>query len=115
VVQLNYEHTDLDVMEPLEKPPGGDVDLAEVKRKYGHRLALKGNLLTSGNLVHGSPQDVEQEVIETLKAAAEGGGFILSSGDQVGGATPLDNLRAMIEAGWKYGEYTPDGKLVAFG
>lgn len=111
VVEMNMEKANFNIIEPLEKPPSGDVDLAEVKRRFGARVALKGNLLTSGNLLHGTPRDVEQEVIETLEAAGKGGGFILSSGDQVGGNTPLENLHAMIAAGKKYGRYDAKGSL----
>lgn len=111
VVEMNMEMADFDIIEPLEKPPSGDVDIAEVKRRFGHRVALKGNLLTSGKLLHGTPPEVEQEVIETLRAAGKGGGFILSSGDQVGGNTPWENLHAMIEAGKKYGRYDDMGNL----
>ncbi len=106
------EKASFNIIEPLEKPPSGDVDLAETKQRFGDRVALKGNLLTSGNLLHGTPENVEQEVIETLKAAGTGGGFILSSGDQVGGNTPLENLQAMIAAGKKYGRYDAEGNLL---
>ncbi len=111
VVEMNMAEATFDVIEPLEKPPNGDVDIAEVKRRFGNRVALKGNLLTTGNLLHGSPRDIEREVIETLRAAGRGGGFILSTGDQVGGNTPIENLQAMIEAGRKYGCYDKAGNL----
>jgi hypothetical protein len=111
IVEYNMEQADFDVIEPLEKPPSGNVDLAEIKRRFGDRVALKGNMLTSGVLLSGSPRDVEREVIETLRAAGEGGGFILSSGDQVGGNTPLENLRAMVDAGRRYGRYDEAGRL----
>jgi len=113
-VLANIKETDIDVYEPLEKPPNGDIDIAEIKKKYGNKVALKGNILTTGALVKGTPKDVEEEVIETLKRAGENGGFILSTGDQVGGNTPLDNLKALIETGKRYGEYTKEGKLIAF-
>lgn len=111
VVEMNMEKANFNIIEPLEKPPSGDVDLAETKKRFGDRVALKGNLLTSGKLLHGTPRDVEQEVIETLQAAGTGGGFILSSGDQVGGNTPMENLQAMIAAGKKYGRYDAEGNL----
>ncbi|MGA7305297.1 MAG: hypothetical protein WBW88_10505, partial [Rhodothermales bacterium] len=57
------------------------------------------------------PDEVEEEVIETLQAAARGGGFILSSGDQVGGNTPMANLERMISAGHRYGRYDSEGRL----
>ena len=108
---MNMEHACFDVIEPLEKPPSGDVDLAAVKASYGNRVALKGNLLTSGNLLQGTPAEVEREVIDTLHDAGQGGGFVLSTGDQVGGNTPLENLHAMIAAGRKYGRYDSAGRL----
>jgi hypothetical protein len=105
IVEINHAELGLDVMEPLEKPPTGDVNLAEAKARFGDRFALKGNIATIGPLLHGTPEEVEREVIETLEAAKEGGGFILSTGDQVGGNTPLENLEAFIAAGRKYGRY----------
>lgn len=111
VVERNMQEATFDVIEPLEKPPGGDVDIGAVKRRYDGRVALKGNMRTSGPLLTGTPDEVEDEVIETLQAAARGGGFILSSGDQVGGNTPLSNLERMIEAGHRYGRYDAEGEL----
>ncbi|MCG8604542.1 uroporphyrinogen decarboxylase family protein [bacterium] len=111
VVEMNMEKANFNIIEPLEKPPSGDVDIADVKSRYGNRVALKGNLLTSGKLLHGTPGDVELEVIETLRAGGQGGGFILSSGDQVGGNTPLENLQAMVDTGKKYGRYDAEGNL----
>jgi hypothetical protein len=111
VVDANMESATFDVIEPLEKSPSGDVDLARVKERYGEQVALKGNILTSGVLLHGTPDEVEQEVIETLRAAGRGGGFVLSTGDQVGGNTPIENIEAMIAAGRRYGRYSADGEL----
>ena len=48
-------------MEPLEEPPGGNVDIAEVKRRYGHRLCLKGNINTFQFLLRATPQQVEEK------------------------------------------------------
>lgn len=105
VVKMNYQETELMVQEPLERAPGGDVDLAEVKEKYGDRLALKGNVNTFQTLCKGSPDAVRQEVKDCIEAAAEGGGFILSTGDQVAGDTPIENLEAFVEAGKEFGLY----------
>ncbi len=111
VVERNMEEASFDIIEPLEKPPGGDVDIADVKRRFGKRVALKGNIRTSGPLLTGTPREVEQEVLDTLRAAAPGGGFILSSGDQVGGNTPMANLERMIATGLRFGRYDADGNL----
>lgn len=97
-------NTGLNVVEPLERPPGGDVDLAEVKRRFGDRLCLKGNVNTFGTMLS-SPEDVEGEVRWCIAAAAYGGGFILSTGDQVPRDTPTENLVRFVKAGRAYGRY----------
>ncbi len=38
LVRIMAEETNLTVIDPLEAPPMGDCDLAELKRLYGHRL-----------------------------------------------------------------------------
>ncbi|MCZ7679287.1 MAG: hypothetical protein M5U28_11230 [Sandaracinaceae bacterium] len=43
IVEMVAEETEVSVMEPLEEPPGGDVDIAKIKKRYGHKLCLKGN------------------------------------------------------------------------
>ena len=42
------EETDLAVIDPLERPPMGDCDLAELKRLYGDRHAMVETARTYG-------------------------------------------------------------------
>jgi uroporphyrinogen decarboxylase len=97
--------TDVGMLNPLEVPPMGDIDLAEVKRVHGRRLALMGNLHTTDVMLRGSPQLVTQKAIEAMRAAGPGGGFILSTGDQCGRETPDENLFALVEAAKQFGRY----------
>jgi len=93
---------------PLERPPGGDVDLAEVKRLYGKELCLKGNVETD-LLLNGTPDQVRAQVAECIEAAAAGGGFILGTGDQVARDTPFEDIFAFVEAGREFGcHLTPE-------
>jgi uroporphyrinogen decarboxylase len=105
IVELNYEQTDLDVMEPLEEPPGGDVDLAKAKKLFGDKLCLKGNLNTFDLMLRGTAEDVERAAKAAIDAAAEGGGFILSTGDQCARDTPEANLARLVEVSRTYGRY----------
>jgi hypothetical protein len=89
---------------PLEASPRGDFDLAEVKRTFGDRLALKGNI-DPFFLKDGSILDIEDAVIGCINAAAAGGGFTLATGDGVLKDTPFENIVAMVQAGRKYGKY----------
>jgi len=105
LVEINYQETDLNVMEPLERPPGGDVDLAEVKRRFGSKFCLKGNVNTYLTMLSGSVADVEREAKWCIDVAAEGGGYILSTGDQCGRDTPLENIFALVDVATSYGQY----------
>ena len=105
LVRIAAEETDLDSINPLEPPPMGDCDLARVKREFGRKLSLMGNLHTTDVMLRGSRADVVRAAKQAIDAAAEGGGFILSTGDQCGRDTPDENIAALIETARGYGQY----------
>ncbi len=105
LVRICAEETDLSSINPLEPPPMGDCDLAEIKRRYGDRLSLMGNLHTTEVMLRGTPETVIEASKRAIDVAAEGGGFILSTGDQCGRDTPDENIYAMIETARTYGRY----------
>ncbi len=105
LVKIMAEETNLTVIDPLEIPPMGDCDLAELKRLYGHRITLKGNLHTTEVMLRGTPETVAAASRKAIDDAAEGGRFILSTGDQCGRDTPDENLHTMIETARTYGQY----------
>lgn len=104
IVEINYNETQLDVMEPLEPPPGGDVDLALAKTRFGDKFCLKGNINTFVTMLS-SVDEVEAAAIKCIEDAAEGGGYILSTGDQCGRDTPDENIYKLVEVAEKYGRY----------
>ena len=77
-----------------------------MKRLYGDKLVLKGNLHTTNVMLRGSAEDVRRFSRQAIDDAAAGGRFILSTGDQCGRDTPEENLFAMIETARTYGKYT---------
>lgn len=105
LVKMAAEETHLTVIDPLEVPPMGDCDLAELKRLYGHRIVLKGNLHTTSVMLRGTVDDVVRASRQAIDDAAAGGGFILSTGDQCGRDTPDENIRAMVQTARTYGRY----------
>ena len=110
-VDMLVEETQLNCITPLEIPPMGDVDLAELKRARGRQIALMGNLHTTAVMLEGTPETVRRKSLEAMAAAGEGGGFILSTGDQCPRETPDENLFALIETTKQFGVYDRDGKL----
>ncbi len=105
LVKIMAEETSLTVIDPLEIPPMGDCDLKELKRLYGKKITLKGNLHTTNVMLRGSVKDVIEASKKAIDDAKEGGRFILSTGDQCGRDTPFENIEAMVETARTYGKY----------
>ncbi len=105
LVAMAAEETDLTVIDPLEVPPMGDCVLADLKKRFGSKIVLKGNLHTTEVMLRGTVDDVVAASRKAIDDAAAGGGFILSTGDQCGRDTPDENLNAMVETARNYGKY----------
>ncbi|NQT92935.1 MAG: hypothetical protein HQ559_09250 [Lentisphaerae bacterium] len=105
MVAMAAEESDLTVIDPLEVPPMGDCDLTELKKRFGSKIVLKGNLQTTEVMLRGSVDDVVAASRKAIDDAGAGGGFILSTGDQCGRDTPDANIRAMAETARTYGRY----------
>jgi uroporphyrinogen-III decarboxylase len=77
-------------------------DIAEVKAKMGHRVAVMGNVPPLDVGVRGTPVEVAQFAQECLNKGAPGGGMILSFGGGVSPGTPAENIDALLAAarGW---------------
>lgn len=108
VVEMCANETDLDYINPLEIPPMGNCHLADIKRKFGDKLALMGNLHTSEVMLFGSVDMVRLESLRAIRDAGEGGGFVLSTGDQCGRDTPFENIFALVEVAKEFGAYPLD-------
>jgi len=59
--------------------PTAGMDLGKVREQVGHKLVLIGNLDVSYLMVRGTRQEIEDAVQKAIKAAAKGGGYILST------------------------------------
>lgn len=108
LVEVLSQETDLSSIEPLEIPPMGDCNLAELKQMFGRRIALKGNLHTTDVMLKGTPAVVRREALRAIRDAGVDGGFVLATGDQCGRDTPDENLFAMIETAREFGRYPLD-------
>jgi uroporphyrinogen decarboxylase len=86
----------------------GDCDLAECKEKFGHKLALMGNLHTTSVMLFGSVTDVRRESLKAILAAGKNGGFVLSTGDQCGRDTPFENIFEIVKVAKEFGTYPLD-------
>ena len=85
--------------------PTAGMDIASIKKQYGDRISLLGNIDCGGVLVGGTPAQVRDKTREIIRAAAAGGGFVLASSNAIHDAIPMENLDAMLEAAREYGVY----------
>ena len=88
-------------LHPNEK---GAVDIREVKRTYGNRVCVLGNV-DLNLLGMGGPEAVEEEVRGLIRDVGPGGGYIVTSGNSLAGYLIPDNVMALSRAVQKYGRY----------
>jgi len=81
------------------------MDIEYLKKNYGHRLCLCGNIDLNYTLTLGSPSEVTEEVKERIHKIAPGGGYCVGSSNSVPEYVPFDNYMAMREATFQYGKY----------
>jgi hypothetical protein len=91
----------LDALHPIDPTA---MDIVEVKRRWGHRLCLFGNVDTE-LLRSGTVDQVRARVGELLRQVAPGGGYGLGSGNSVPSWACLENYNAMRETVLQYGRY----------
>jgi hypothetical protein len=82
----------------------GDCDLAEVKQSFGDKVCLMGNY-NPVVLAHGDVTAAKREARRCLRDAAEGGGYIMSTSDEVPGDAKLANMQAVVKVVAKEGRY----------
>ncbi|MBX3751001.1 MAG: hypothetical protein KF897_13000 [Opitutaceae bacterium] len=110
------KHTDGNIMPIIDqlvstKPhalhsldPQGAVDLAEVKRRYGHELCLIGNV-HCGMMDAGTPEQVEAAARQALQAGMPGYGYIFSTSNCIYTGMPLANYERMLDVWRREGNY----------
>lgn len=95
-----------DCIHPLEPPMN---DIITVKRQWGHRISVAGNIDLKATLCGGTPADVEAEVRQKAAALAPGGGWLIGSSNSIPDFVPFENYLALLECSLKYGRYPAGG------
>lgn len=104
----HFIEMEADAIDPVEAPPSGDIELAEVKRLYGDKLCLMGNLQLR-DIDTLEPEEMKAIVKKCMEEGKKGGGFVIMPT-----ATPIDiplastterNLKIFIDTALEYGAY----------
>lgn len=91
-----------DALNPIEP---GAMEIEAVKRDFGSRIAIIGNIDLRYALTRGTPAEVRAEVRARIRTLAPGGGYAVSSSNSIPEYVPLANFNAMREAVFEYGVY----------
>lgn len=91
--------------------PQGGVDMAEMKRRFGDRVCLIGNVNCAA-LDNGTEQDVVDSARYALRHGMPGGGYVFSTSNCVYTGMPLARYERMLEVWRREGNY-PDERGAA--
>lgn len=92
-----------DCIDPID--PIAGMDLAYIKKTYGNRIAIKGNVDCAYTLTFKSVEETIEETKRCIKTGAPGGGYILSSSNTIHSSVKPENYIAMLETVKEYGRY----------
>lgn len=93
----------VDVLNPVQKSAAG-MDLFELKREFGHHLVFwGGGVDTQRVFSSGTPDQVREDVRQSIEALAPGGGFVFATVHNTQANVPPENFMAMWEALQTYG------------
>ncbi len=81
------------------------MDIGEIKKEFGKRTCILGNIDCSFLLVFGTPEEVKESVKDTIAKAAPGGGYIISSSNSIHPGCKPENYLVMVEAAREFGRY----------
>lgn len=95
----------VDILYGLDPVQGG-TDLALTKKLVGDSICLWGGVNSAVTLNSGTSEEIRQAVTDSVKILAPGGGFILSSIDQIFEDTPWENIKNMIDTWGAIGDYS---------
>lgn len=90
-------------LHPVERAAG--MDLMRVKDYFKGKITPIGNVNNKVTMCSANVADVEKEVVECIRNAGPGGGYIISSDHSIHDGVPVQNVYCLINSTKKYGVY----------
>jgi len=73
------------------------MNIKEMKRQFGRRIAFRGGIGVQAAIAHGSATEARREVREAVSVLSRSGGYLMETVKPLDGNVPLENARAVIE------------------
>lgn len=105
ILQDSYIEMGMTAWETISEEPRGDNDLARAKRNIGDKITLVGNLDQIDFLKKATTDEVYEKVEKMMEIAKPKGRYIFSCSDFLERGTPIENVKAMIDAAKLFGRY----------
>lgn len=94
----------IDVVDTLQ-PEAANMSPLYLKTSYGDHLCFHGCISTAGALAYGTPEEVREDVRQTLEVMKPGGGYMLAPTHHIQDNSPAENVLALYEAAREFGGY----------
>jgi uroporphyrinogen decarboxylase len=104
----DYVEMGLDVLNPVQ-PYVAEMEHERLKREFGDRLSFHAGIDIQNVLPFGTPDEVRDEAIKTMRALGPGGGYILAPTHYVQPDVPPENIIALRDAVLAHGRYPLEG------
>lgn len=87
-----------DGIDTMDPPPLGNTEIGDVKRRFGDKIFLKGNLDPVNVLLKGTKEQVYNKAVRLIEEAGGGGGYILSTACSAAPEAPPENIKQLYRA-----------------
>jgi uroporphyrinogen decarboxylase len=92
--------TGVDILNPVG--PGDNMDLAQLKQRYGDRVVLNGGI--SKYIEHMSHEEMERHIHDVIRVGSRGGGFMACSEGGIPYTFSQEDFRFYVATSRKYRE-----------
>lgn len=93
------------ILNPIQ-PGAYKMEPERLKTSFGSRVTFHGGFDTQEVLPHGTPEQIEAEVIRVMHALKPDGGYIFSAAHNIQHDVPPQHVLQMLNAARKHGEYS---------
>jgi uroporphyrinogen decarboxylase len=93
----------IDVLNPIQWRCQG-MERKPLKQDFGDQVVFHGGVDNQYTLAFGSVEEVREEVMYNIRVLGEGGGYILAPCHNIQAVSPPENIVAMYETGYEYGQ-----------
>jgi uroporphyrinogen decarboxylase len=97
----------IDILNPIQ-PHANKMDTAVLKKEFGRDVCFQGGIDLQRAMI-GTVSDVEGEVKKRIGDLGRGGGYILSTANNIGRDIPIKNVFKLYEYAKRFGKYPING------